>query len=289
MDNTTLQTFLQHATARLAAAGVDSPALDARLLTAHALICDRAALLAQQGRELTPQETAQIETLLARREQREPVARILNQREFWSLPFALNEATLDPRPDSETLVETTLSTISSLQPPASSLRLLDLGTGSGCLLLALLHELPKATGLGLDQAPRAIDQARANAANLGLEDRATFRQGDWLNGLGESFDIILSNPPYIASTDIPALEPEVRDHDPAAALDGGADGLAPYRQIIPKLKNHLNPHGLAIFEVGQGQAPAVHALFREHGFPETLEAKDLGGIIRCVYATRPKG
>ena len=279
----TLLDVLNQGAAQLASADVDDPALDARLLTAHALNCDRAALLTQNDRILTPEETDLIQTLIKRRANREPIARILNHREFWSLPFALNEATLDPRPDSEVLVETALTHIANLQPPAPSPSLLDLGTGSGCLLLALLHEMPTATGLGIDIAPRAVEQAQDNAARLGLEKRARFRTGSWFEGVEEKFDIILSNPPYIASETIPTLMQEVRTYDPLKALDGGKDGLDPYRHIIPRLKDFLNPRGLALFEIGMGQEGDVKRLFQNHGFSAIGTAKDLAGITRCVY------
>ncbi len=262
---------------RLAAAGVDNPALDARLLIAAALELDRVQLLTQNERTLTDKEEKKIEALISRRESREPVARILGLREFWGLLFGLNEATLEPRPDSEMLVETALSFIKT-RPS----RLLDLGTGTGCLLLSLLHEWPEATGLGIDLAPRAIEQAQENAHRLGLEKRAAFRTGNWLEGLAETFDLIVSNPPYIPAGDIETLAPEVRQYDPLLALDGGKDGLAPYRYLIPLLPAFLNPNGSVFFEIGIGQAEAVASLLKETGFTDIFTKPDLGGIDRCV-------
>jgi release factor glutamine methyltransferase len=291
----------------LAQAGVDNPALDARLLVAHALGCERVDLVLQSERVLTEDDVTRVEALIARRVKREPVARILGMREFWGLPFGLNEATLEPRPDSETLVETMLALWSGARGQQSKvplplreggrdsaqsklcaqrLRILDLGTGTGCLLLALLHEWPEATGLGVDVAIRAVEQAMENAERLGLAGRAEFRVGDWLEGIDETFDIVVSNPPYIVSGDIPALMPDVREHDPLAALDGGTDGLDVYRHLIPRLPKFLNPNGFAVFEVGQGQAGAVRALFREAGFADITVHKDLGGIERCVAGTK---
>lgn len=267
--------FLRAATAHLAAAGVDTPELDTRLLVAAGLGCDRLQLLTERERVLTADELKRLNLLIDRRVQREPVARILGLREFWGLPFGLNEATLEPRPDSETLIEVALGC-------PKSATILDLGTGTGCLLLALLHEWPEAIGVGTDIAPRAVEQAQANAARLGLEQRATFRVSDWLDSLSERFDLIVSNPPYIPSRDIPGLMPEVREHDPMQALDGGADGLAPYRYLIPRLPHHLTPQGHVIFEVGQGQADEVAELLRRAGFIEVRSAKDLGGVERCV-------
>jgi release factor glutamine methyltransferase len=278
--------LISQSVVRLGQANVDNPGLDARLLAAHALNCDRATLLAQNMRTLADHEVSAIRTLIDRRAAREPVARILGLREFRGLPFALNEATLEPRPDSETLVEAALheaggwgGTPANLQPPAS---LLDLGTGTGCLLLALLHEWPEATGLGIDIAPRAVEQAGENAARLGLDNRAAFRVGDWLEGVEGPFDVIISNPPYIASAELDGLMPEVREHDPPAALDGGADGLDPCRLIIPQLPGFLRPGGLAVFEVGYNQAAAVASLFRQAGFINIRTRRDLGGVERCV-------
>ena len=165
-------------------------------------------------------------------------------------------------------------------------RIIDLGAGTGCLLLALLHELPQATGLGVDIAPRAIEQATINAERLGLSGRAAFQVGNWLDGITGTFDLIISNPPYIAASDIPKLMPEVREYDPLAALDGGADGLDIYRHLIPQLSRFLNPDGFVVFEIGQGQAAAVSEMFRAAGFTGISAHKDLGGVERCVAAQR---
>jgi len=273
-----LQEALRFHQNRLQQAGVANPSLDVRLLAAHALGCDRASLIAQPDRALSVEEQASIDKLIARRCAREPVARILGQREFWGLPFHLNEATLEPRPDSETLVAAVLENTDANAP----CRILDLGTGTGCLLLAVLHSLPKATGLGIDKSPRAVQQAAANAAQLGLDSRATFQTGDWFDGVNERFDVILSNPPYITTRDIDLLEPDVRDYDPRLALDGGQDGLDPYIHIIPELRHFLNPHGAVFFEVGHGQSGDVANRLAENGFTKIAATKDLGGIERVI-------
>ena len=279
---------------RLAQASVDNPALDARLLIGHALGLDRASLLTQEQRILTQEERATIKYLISRRAAREPVGRILGQSEFWGLPFGLNEATLEPRPDSETLIEAALAFLEKKKEKwdpclrrddrkeKKSLHILDLGTGTGCLLLSLLQELPQATGLGIDISPRAIDQATTNAKQLGLEDRSTFQTGDWLEGVDEKFDLILSNPPYIPSQDIAQLDPEVRLFDPKKALDGGTDGFDPYRTLIPLIPSFLRPKGIVVFEVGIYQAEPVKDIMKRNGF-ERIESKaDLSNIPRCI-------
>lgn len=289
----TLAQFLRLATDRLQQAGIDNPSLDARWLFCHALNNDRAQLLSQSQRILTTGEQAQIDALITRRAAHEPVARIIGAREFWGLRFSLNEATLEPRPDSETVVEVVLKILDASDLRGKKLRLLDLGTGTGCLLLSLLHEQPSATGIGIDIAPRAVEQARQNAQALELQTRASFHVDDWFAGLraGDStkntipkFDVIVSNPPYIPASDIANLMPEVRNHDPLRALDGGADGRDPYRHLIPQLKDFLNPKGLVVFEVGIDQAHDVAALLETHAFINIHLYKDLGGIERCVSA-----
>jgi release factor glutamine methyltransferase len=274
---------IRRATEELAEADVGHPALDARILVAHALDCGRMELVSQPHRVLSKEEFQNVNKLMARRARREPVARILGLREFWGLPFGLNEATLEPRPDSETLVEVALSGIGDRGP---GIKILDLGTGTGCLVLALLHELPEARGLGVDIAPRAVEQALINADRLGLQNRAAFRVNNWLDGSSGTFDLIVCNPPYVVAHDIPNLMPEVREHDPLAALDGGADGLDVYRFLIPQLSRFLNPGGLAVFEAGQGQAETVSELFRIAGFTNITAHKDLGSIERCVSASK---
>ncbi|MBV8061709.1 MAG: peptide chain release factor N(5)-glutamine methyltransferase [Alphaproteobacteria bacterium] len=275
----TLTDYQKQSHQRLRDAGIDNPVLDTTLIICHTLNLTRTALLDTIQRILTDAELDTLNRLFARRCMHESVSRIIGARPFWTLQFGLNEATLEPRPDSETLVEVTVASLPDKQVPFS---ILDLGTGTGCLLLSLLSELPNAHGLGIDKAPRAAEQATANAALNHLSARATFQTGDWLQGITERFDIIISNPPYIARDDIPTLMPEVRDYDPRLALDGGPDGLDIYRHLIPQLPQHLNKGGLAVFEVGVGQAEDVEKLMHSNGFCDVLTHMDLSGIVRCV-------
>jgi release factor glutamine methyltransferase len=280
----TLDSVFHDAARQLEDAGVDQPKLDARILICHALGIERSEMTTLAARGLTEIEAADIRALIGRRCRREPVGRILGTREFWSLPFGLNEATLEPRPDSETLVEVVLKDLGD----RSEVSICDVGTGTGCLLLALLHELPQATGTGVDVNPHAVDQARDNAENLGLQSRAMFRISNWLDNIvADRFDIIVSNPPYIVSRDIPTLMPEVRNYDPLVALDGGEDGLTAYRLLIPQLRERLKPGGTVVFEVGLGQAVGVGELLTQNGFTNVTTHMDLGGVERCVKANIP--
>jgi len=276
-----LSEILRSSAEKLKQAWVGNPKLDAQILIEHALDLDRAELLSQSKRTIKANEKKAIDTLLSQRISGKSVARILGKREFWSLEFSMNEDTLEPRPDSETLVEAVLKHAENKNS------ILDLGTGTGCLLLALLHELPEAKGLGIDKSPRAVEQAKANAKNLGLASRATFKLGNWLEGLSETFDIVVCNPPYIPSQEIQTLMRELRDFDPHLALDGGKDGLKPYRLLIPLLKDFLTTGGLVAFEVGLRQADRVVALFKENGYADIAVDRDMSGIDRCVRACRP--
>jgi len=274
------------AAARLAAAGVDAPAVDARLLAAAALELDRAGLLAQRDRPLAPDEAAALAALVGRRAVREPVSRILGRREFWSLGFAVTPATLDPRADSETLVAAVLDRLGDRR---EAWRILDLGTGSGCLLLALLAELPAARGIGVDRDPVAARAARDNARRLGLADRARFAVGDWAESIRGPVDAIVANPPYIATQDIDALAPEVARYDPRPALDGGPDGLDAYRRIIPQAATLLAPRGFLALEVGATQSTAVAAMADAAGFGPIATIADLGGLPRVVIGQKSLG
>lgn len=283
-----LSEFRAQATHALRAAGLDEPQHEASFLLAGVLGMDRTVMLAQSEHALTTDEQARLTAALVRRGAGEPLARILGAKEFWGLNFDLNAATLVPRPDSETLIETALEYFPDKQAP---LHVLDLGTGSGCLLLSVLHELPQATGLGIDVAPDAVTQAAANADRLGLAARTAFMVADWheanfIKQLPASpFDLILSNPPYIATPVIRNLQREVRDHDPALALDGGADGLAAYRRLAELLPLLLTLQGIAILEIGYDQGETVLALCRAAGFTPTLR-HDLAGQPRCVILKR---
>jgi release factor glutamine methyltransferase len=221
-----------------------------------------------------------LEGFSARRLAGVPVWRILGEREFWGLPFSLSPATLEPRPDSETLVEAALTALAGRRE--EELSLLDLGTGTGCLLLALISELPKARGLGIDLSGEACTTAAGNAARNGLGGRATFRQGDWTQGLAGRFDLIVSNPPYIPSGEIAGLAAEVREHDPLLALDGGADGLEPYRLFAACLPALIAPGGILVLEIGAGQGPDVVALMRAGGLEFRMSRNDLGGHERAL-------
>ncbi len=265
------------ATKRLRAAGVDAPRRDARLLLADAMGVAHPALL-DAGSHLSVTESARFVDKLVRREAREPVARIRGSREFWGMEFALSEATLDPRPDTETLVEAALAAFAAAPPR----RILDLGTGSGCVLCALLREWPDATGVGVDISEAAVTTARRNALHLGLSARADFVVGDWSDAVGARYDLVVSNPPYVRSSDIPALEPEVAAFDPRLALDGGTDGLDAYRRITPLLSRLLARGGVVAMEVGLGQAAEVGDLYSRHGLECVTLRTDLSGIPRAI-------
>ena len=277
---------LDRAAQRLHAAGVEGARRDARLLLAAALGITPERVLAHPERPVTSPEQARAEALIARRLRREPVSRILGWREFWGLRFHISPDTLDPRPESETLVEAVLERIGNTKEPV---RILDLGTGSGCLLLALLSELPAANGLGTDLGSGALQVARDNARALGLATRAGFARGYWAAAIGGVWQVIVSNPPYITKAEFTALPPEVARYDPHLALDGGADGLEAYRALAPDAAGLLAPGGLLALEVGIGQAGAVETVLEAAGLTALGRVRDLAGIERCVLATRPEG
>jgi release factor glutamine methyltransferase len=274
---TTLGAAVTDATARLAAAGIDDARRVAGYLVRHALGIAVPAL--EATRSLDEQERSRLETLVCRRATREPMAKITGAREFWSLPFRVTGATLDPRPDSECAVETALAHARGAR------RILDFGTGTGCLLLALLSELPDAHGIGVDSSTAALEVAAANAAALGLADRVRFVAADWGRGIAGSFDIIVANPPYIPSREIVGLAPEVARHEPRAALDGGHDGLDAYRALAPHLVRLLQCDGTAVLEIGLHQADSASAILHDAGLAVRSHAYDLGGRVRCLVAT----
>ncbi len=268
-------------------ASLDSPELDARLLIGHALTCDHAALAAQSGRTLTAAETFAIAALATRRLAREPVARILSCKEFWGLPLRLNGAVLVPRPETETVVEAALATLGGPAACNRSWRIADLGTGSGALLFAILSELPQASGIGTDISHAALACASDNASALGLAARAPFVACDYGAALQGPFDLIVSNPPYIASGEIAGLPAEVRNFDPRLALDGGADGLAAYRALSADARRLLAPAGVLVVELGAGQLSAVNALFAAAGLISAAPPQhDLSGVARAL-AVKP--
>ncbi|HET8997704.1 MAG TPA: peptide chain release factor N(5)-glutamine methyltransferase [Acetobacteraceae bacterium] len=266
------------AAGRLRAAGTDSPRLEARLLLAHILGLTPTALLRDPSTRVPPEAQARFAALVDRRAGREPLAYILGHREFWSLDLAVSPATLIPRPDSETLVAAARSAFAGRAPPHS---ILDLGTGTGALLLAALSEFPAAWGVGVDRVPAAARLAAANAAALDLAPRAVFLAGIWADALAARFDLVLCNPPYIPTSELQALMPEVARHEPASALDGGADGLDAYRLIIPELPRLLSPQGVAVLELGAGQAQAVAGLARQAGLASGTQ-DDLAGVPRAL-------
>ncbi len=282
-----IDALLAEGTTALARVGIANARREARLL-----------LEAASGITLAAQRSGRIEALphsaaevyrkhVARRAGGEPYSRIRGVREFWSLPFRISDATLDPRPDSETVVSAALEHIKIAD--ADSLRLLDLGTGSGCLLIALLTELPRAVGVGVDRSFEAARVASDNARTLGVSERAGFVVGDWTRAIQGPFDLVVANPPYVPSEDIGGLTPDVRLFDPRGALDGGNDGLMCYRDIAAGMSRLLSPKGVAVFEVGAGQARDVAAICEERGLNIIEMHNDLSGIQRCIVMSSALG
>ncbi len=281
----TLSAAVRRTSERLGRAGIEQPRRDARLLVAQAIGAGIAETLARPERPLTTAEQATLETLVVQRAARKPMAQIIGRREFWSLDFKVGADVLIPRPDSETLVAAVLATIADR---AAAIRLLDLGTGSGCLLLALLSELPAALGFGIDLSASAAALARANAQALALDHRAAFAVADWTSGLTGQFDIIVSNPPYVATGDIAALMPEVARYEPRRALAGGQDGLDAYRALIPGLAARLAPAGLIALEIGAQMGERVLDLAARGGLVSLSGHRDLAGIERCLLLRQGK-
>lgn len=268
--------------------GLDAPELDARIIVGHALGLDHAALAAQSNRTLAADEAGAIAALSARRLAREPVARLVGRKEFWGLPLKVNAETLLPRPETETVVEAALTAVYCDDRRWRALRIADLGTGSGALLLALLSELPNAFGVGTDISFAALRCARDNAAALGLPGRASFVACDYGRALRAPVDILVSNPPYVARADIAGLQAEVRDFDPRRALDGGPDGLDGYRAIASHAARLLAPDGILVLELGHGQFGPVTSIFTPAGLAPVAPRHDLAGIARAlVMRVRP--
>jgi release factor glutamine methyltransferase len=285
LESTTAETIasVRQALARsFAAAALDSPELDARILVGHALGLDAAGIVSQGARQVTPSERTAIAAIAQRRLAHEPVARILGVKEFWGLSFGLNEETLVPRPETETVVEAALAALGSRRQHA--LRIADLGTGSGVLLLALLSECPKAIGIGTDLSANAVACAHRNARALRLHERASFTVCNYGAALMGAFDLVISNPPYVRQCDIATLQAEVRLFDPARALDGGDDGLHGYRMIAADAGRLLAPSGVIVVELGAGQASAVAALFSAVGLAVEGPYPDLSGVPRSLLA-----
>jgi len=274
--------FLCQAGQRLRGAAIEAPRQEARLLLAHAMGCAQEALLRDPRAPVPPEAAAHFAAMLRRRIDHVPLAHLTGMRGFWQFDLAVSPATLIPRPDTETLVEAALE---AFPDRAAVRRVLDLGTGTGCLLLAALAEFPAATGIGVDREPAAAALAAANARRLGFGGRAAILAGDWAAALapGARFDLVLANPPYVESAAIPTLMPEVARHEPRLALDGGADGLDAYRAILGALPGLLAPgRGRAVLELGAGQRAAVEALARRGGLEPLGCRSDLGGVERAM-------
>jgi len=271
-------TILDDAAIRLRNAGVESPRSEARLLLAHAMGVKQEDVISGAV-EPNAAALTRFEEALVRRGRREPFAYIVGRREFFSRDFAVGPGALIPRPETESLVEEALRRFPGRD---DALSVLDLGTGSGCLLLAFLAERPHAEGLGIDASESALAWARRNAENLALAGRARFLRGDWGLSLAARFDVVFVNPPYVKTSDMPTLAPEIAVHEPASALDGGADGLDAYRRIAPMLGSLLTPRGRAFVEIGEGQAEAVADIFEDSGLLAEGTVTDLARIYRCL-------
>ncbi|MCE3289429.1 MAG: prmC [Caulobacter sp.] len=276
---TNLVTAWKTAQTTLKAAGVDQPSIDARLMLEAAAGATRMDILTDPYRELTPEQQATFDDYIGQRARRKPVSHILGRKGFWKIMLSVTPDVLTPRPDTESILDVVLPAF----PEAMAFSMLDLGVGSGAIMLAILAERPAAKGLGIDTSSEALAVAKENAANLDLNTRAAFLRGDWTAGLGdEQFDLVVSNPPYIPTNDIDTLDPEVRDHEPRLALDGGPDGLDAYRLLAPEILRVLKPGGLFAVEIGHDQSAAVEALFKDAGAGQVRTTKDLGTRDRVV-------
>lgn len=265
---------------RLADAGIENPRLDARLLLQEATGLEAEDVAREPSQILTEGSLQKLCAGVRRRQRREPISRIVGRREFWSLDFAINAEVLDPRPDTETLIDALLAAEPDRSKPIT---IADLGTGSGCLLCAALSEFSNAYGIGMDRSATAIDVAKENARVLGLSGRAEFIRGQWASTIAaQSIDVILTNPPYIPSGQIMGLDPEVAKFDPHMALDGGEDGLDAYRAIARDIERVIKPGGKSFVEIGPGQAEAVASLFESDWIERIEEIPDLSGQLRCL-------
>jgi len=278
----TLVSVWQAARDRLIAAGVESPVLDARLLVEAGAGVTRLEIVTDPRRTLTVEQIAAVNALVDRRARREPVSHIVGKKAFWTLDLNVTPHVLTPRPETEFLVEAALAAL----PTTSPARILDLGVGSGAVLLAVLAERDLVSGIGLDVSADALGVARGNAEMLKLDNRAAFHLGDWSTSFPEQFDAVLANPPYIPSAEIERLAPEVAKHEPRIALDGGPDGLDAYRAIVARLPDWVKPGGTFAFEIGAGQAGDVEALVTASGYTLLPVRKDLAGIPRVISGRR---
>ncbi len=276
MPPDTVRRLIAEARRGFEAAGIETAALDARLLLQYAAGLAHEEIVAEPDRVVGEAEAARFRELAARRVSREPVSRILGEREFHGRGFAVTPAVLDPRPDTETLIDAALA-----RRPAPR-RLLDLGTGSGAIIVTLLAEWPDATGVATDLSAAALEVAERNAGRHKVNRRVAFVHGNWFEGVTGRFDLILSNPPYIPLGEIAELAADVREFDPRRALDGGPDGLEAFRRIAAGVGGHLAPHGLVLVEIGAGQSAAVEAIFQASGLTCQGRARDLAGHVRCL-------
>jgi len=278
----TLQDAYDDAVAHLSRAGSPTPDLDATLLVEHTTGMTALDRLTGPERPLSPRQHQALRTAVARRMNHEPVHRIIGWREFYGLPLSLNGHTLVPRPDTEALVDLVIPFVRRRVETNGKCRVLDLGTGSGAIALAIVNQVPGATAVGSDISLDALDMARRNAQALGLSDRFQPLHSNWFSDVRGRFDLIVSNPPYIPTATIPTLDPDVRDHDPLAALDGGTDGLNAYGTIAARALPHLADGGRIAVEIGKGQRAAVAGLFAAAGLQVDASARDLGGVERAV-------
>ncbi|HEY1224088.1 MAG TPA: peptide chain release factor N(5)-glutamine methyltransferase [Brevundimonas sp.] len=275
----TLLSAWKGAQERLKSGRIDSPSIDARLLLEVAAGVSRTDILTDPYRVLSDETVAAYEAMIERRLKREPVSRILGRKGFWKIMLNVTPDVLSPRPDTEAILDVVLPAFE----PGRAFEMIDIGTGSGAILLAVLAERPAARGVGTDISFEALAVAKENASSLELDNRAAFLRTEWAAGFGDhSFDLVVSNPPYIPSADIAGLDPEVRDHDPHLALDGGPDGLEPYRLLAPEIMRILKPGGIFAVEIGWDQGDAVKALFDAAGFTDVKVVKDLGDRNRVV-------
>lgn len=280
---TTLVKAWKAARETLETAGVDQPVIDARLMLEVAADISRMDIITDPHRELTDQQQATLDSYIARRSRREPVSHIVGRKGFWKIMLSVTPDVLTPRADTETILDVALKAF----PEHMHFNVLDLGVGSGAILLAILSERPNAKGLGVDASMEALAVARENAANLDLDSRAALLRGDWTSGLGDAgFDLVVSNPPYIRTAEIDTLEPEVAQYEPRLALDGGADGLEAYRVLAPEIMRVLKPGGVFAVEIGYDQSADVQALFQAAGAAEVTTVQDLGQRDRVVTGVK---
>ncbi|MFT3726637.1 MAG: peptide chain release factor N(5)-glutamine methyltransferase [Terricaulis sp.] len=283
---TNLVTLWRETRDRLIAAGVDTPVLDARVLLEAGAGVSRTEIITEPRRVLTGEQVAKVEALVKRREAREPIGHIVGIKPFWTIELAVNRDVLTPRPETEFVVEVGIQALSFAEPS----HVLDLGVGSGAILFSILGARPLATGVGVDKSEAALAVAHNNAHRLGLASRVALREGDWADGLdAASFDLVVSNPPYIRSYEIDRLEPEVAKYEPRLALDGGFDGLAAYRQVFPAIRRVLKPGGAFAVELGIGQAEAAWALADDAGLTPDEVNNDLSGVPRVIRGRLAQG